>query len=1061
MPTTLYSLTESLGKIRRPFYAQLLFVALAFAAMAVSGSLYVENMLRNHLRKEATAQLAETRFQINALLLEPATALIVVANTVRAMILRGDSEDRVYEYMQSTVNAFRHKEQGFQCRSLFGYFDAFGKKYLSTSNVWTPPKDYDFTTRPWYRTALTAGNTPALTPIYMNLDWKQHMSTYVQNIFDHKGRRLAIVCLHVPLEHIIDHVAKLRLTKGGYGVLHDEKMNIFYHPDQTAIGKNGRELPGQLASFADEVAAGGDLFARENTNYQGEITVTFSMRLENGWIVYAVTPKDEYYQELYDMRFMLGLLGALLTAAVSVILWSLNLKKEKADARTRIMLDTTPLCTTFWNKEGKIIDCNQEAVKLFALADKQEYLDRFYQLSPEYQPCGRRSDELAKERVNKTLEEGYLRFEWMHQKQNGEPVPCEVTLVRVMHKDNFIVLGYIRDLREFKAMLSEMRRIDVAEAGNRAKSVFLARMSHEIRTPLNAILGIAEIQLQNATLGQEAREAFGRMHTAGYTLLCIINDLLDLSRIEAGKLELTPVRYDLAKLIRDTAQQNILRIDSKPIRLKLETAADLPAELFGDELRIKQILNNLLSNAFKYTHEGVVTLSVSATYGQGKEEPDVTLVCRVSDTGQGMTAEQVSRLFDEYSRFNQEANRDIEGVGLGMNITQHLIHLMNGEILVESAPGKGSTFTVRLPQGSVGPGMLAMQPEAGPQDFCADSAPHMQAAHIAREPMPYGSVLLVDDMEINLYVGTGLLAPYGLSVDTAASGLEAIGKIRDGKVYDVVFMDHMMPDMDGVETTKILREMGYARPIVALTANAVVGQQEMFLASGFDDFVSKPIDSRRLDAVLKRLIRGKQPPEASEAAYRTQRGGPDADEGAPRSSVDPELGRVFALDAEKAATALEAVCAHQFHRDGDMRLFVVNVHAMRSALANIGETELAATAFMLEQAGRKEDLGILTAETPAFLSALWAVIEKTAPGEADGGSGAADEDPAYLREKLLAVQAACATYDKKAAKDALAGLRQKAWSRPTRRQIDIIAGHLLHSDFRAAAGMAERVVRTI
>jgi CheY-like chemotaxis protein len=249
----------------------------------------------------------------------------------------------------------------------------------------------------------------------------------------------------------------------------------------------------------------------------------------------------------------------------------------------------------------------------------------------------------------------------------------------------------------------------------------------------------------------------------------------------------------------------------------------------------------------------------------------------------------------------------------------------------------------------------------------------MKATQIVREPMPYGSVLLVDDLETNLYVGKGLLAPYGLSVDVALSGAEAIDKIRGGKTYDVVFMDHMMPEMDGVQATKILRELGYARPIVALTANAVVGQEEMFLANGFDEFLSKPIDIRRMNLLLNRLVRDRRPPETPEAALR-ERG--TAGAGAPQA--DPELVRMFIRDAEKAVAVLEETCGRSFSRD-DLRSFVVQAHAAKSALANIGESGLSAVALRLELAGQTEDLDVLAAETPAFVNALRAVIEKMTP----------------------------------------------------------------------------------
>jgi len=542
-------------------------------------------------------------------------------------------------------------------------------------------------------------------------------------------------------------------------------------------------------------------------------------------------------------------------------------------------------------------------------------------------------------------------------------------------------------------------------------------------------------------------------------LLSIINDLLDLSKIEAGKMELLNNEYEVASLVSDVVQLNIMRIESKPIEFELHIDEHMPAHMMGDELRVKQILNNLLSNAFKYTAAGKVMMSVTSEAHENNDA-EIVLVATVNDTGPGMTKEQIRQLFDEYSRFHLEANRMTEGTGLGMSITRNLAQLMNGDIFVESTPGEGSTFTVRIPQGRFDPDMLGREKAENLRHFRAHSKTQMQRAQITFEPMPYGSILIVDDVEMNLYVAKGLLAPYGLKIDTADNGFTAIEKIKHGETYDVVFMDHMMPGLDGIEATKILRGMGYDRPIVALTANAVAGQADIFLKSGFNDFVSKPVDIRLLNGVLNKLIRDTPPPEVIEAA-RQQKIGRSAGDSSLHPSMELQLAKAFARDAEKAVITLEAICANQYRRGADMQMYVINAHAMKSVLANIGETELAAVAQGLEQAGRKMDLATMSAETPAFLDALRAMIKKVEPKEEDEGSETSEttEDQAYLREKLVAMQAACAAYDKKAAKDALAELSQKKWSRPTKKQLDTIVEHLLDSDFEEAASVAKQMIQ--
>ena len=403
-------------------------------------------------------------------------------------------------------------------------------------------------------------------------------------------------------------------------------------------------------------------------------------------------------------------------------------------------------------------------------------------------------------------------------------------------------------------MLKEMEA--ASQAASRSKSVFLANMSHEIRTPLNAILGITELLLQRASLPTETAEGLEKIYSSSELLLGVLNDILDFSKIAADKIDIMPGRYKVANMIGDTMRLNMMRINNKSVDFELHIDENIPANLVGDIFRIKQILNNLLSNAFKYTAAGKVTLSVTAEAIPGKEE--VMLVFVVRDTGCGMTKTQLGNIYEEYARFNHGGNIAIEGTGLGLLITQSLVNRMNGEIHIESEPGGGSIFSIRLPQKTVDMEALGKATAAKLRNFRTNYQPIKKKRQLAREPMPYGSVLIVDDVEMNLYVAEGLMKPYKLQTDTAMSGWEAIEKIQSGKVYDIVFMDHMMPEMDGMETTKYLRDMGYNAPIVALTANAVTGQADVFLQNGFDDFIPKPIDIRQLNSVLNKLIRDKQ-----------------------------------------------------------------------------------------------------------------------------------------------------------------------------------------------------------
>jgi signal transduction histidine kinase/CheY-like chemotaxis protein len=608
-----------------------------------------------------------------------------------------------------------------------------------------------------------------------------------------------------------------------------------------------------------------------------------------------------------------------------------------------------------------------------------------------------------------------------------------------------VVLASILSVILWRINLSKKK----VDAESKQKSDFLAKMSHEIRTPMSAILGITEIQLQDRSLREDLREALGKIYNSGDLLLGIINDILDFSKIEAGKMELVPVKYYVSSMVNDIVQLNKIKYENKPIVFKLQVDELLPAELFGDELRIKQILNNLLSNAFKYTEKGEVLLSVSVEQTR-VVSTNATIIFKVCDTGQGMTQDQIHKVFDEYSRFNLEANRTTQGTGLGMSITRNLVFMMEGTISVDSSPGKGTIVTIKLPQRIEGAAAaIGKETAEALQQFKMSSVSQIEKSQITYDPMPYGSVLVVDDVETNLYVAKGLLSPYELAIDTAVSGFETIDKVKAGGVYDIIFMDHMMPKMDGIETTKILREMGYNRPIIALTANALVGQAEMFMRNGFDGFISKPIDVRQLNATLNKMVRDKQPYEVIDAARQQKAAKLAHEKTAPADS--PLTAETFVKDAKKTIATLELICKNEFRRTNDVNIFGITVHSMREALENIDETGLSKEAQKLEQAVHKKDFALIITETPAFIEALRKVCDKMSK---KAGGEPEDEDLAFLNEKLQVVRKACEEHDKQTAKTVLVELKHKTWSKLTKDLLNTIIENVLKDKFDEAANLS-------
>jgi len=385
----------------------------------------------------------------------------------------------------------------------------------------------------------------------------------------------------------------------------------------------------------------------------------------------------------------------------------------------------------------------------------------------------------------------------------------------------------------------------------KAKSSFLAKMSHEIRTPLNAVIGLTDNELRKESLVNH--DVLKKINTSGSLLLGIINDILDLSKIESGKFDLAPSEYIFADLIYDTATLNIGRAGGRPIKFKLDINGNIPRRLIGDNLRLKQLLNNLLSNAFKYTREGTVTLRASwAPEGDGAK-----IIFEVADTGIGIKEEDLKKLFAEYSQVDLKNNRGTEGTGLGLSICKGLAENMGGKVYAKSEYGKGSVFIAEIYQG------IADNTPIGKR--AADSLaaftyrPEDKTDGVEYVSLPDARVLVVDDMEINLEVASYCLEPYEMHVDCVTSGFTAVDYIKKGKIYNIIFMDHMMPGMDGIETAKAIRALKVKGadtvPIVALTANAVTGSDKMFAENGFQDFLSKPIEPDKLDAVIKKWIK--------------------------------------------------------------------------------------------------------------------------------------------------------------------------------------------------------------
>ena len=899
---------------------------------------------------------------------------------------------------------------------------------------------------------------------------------------------------------------------------------------------------------------------------------------------------------------------------------------REAHKRTELLLDAMPLSCCLINSNMNVFRCNEGTVRLFGLDSRQEFIDNFYDFSPQYQPDGQLSAESAEKNIQKAFDDGVCVFEWMHRKKDGTQLPTETTLVRIAYDDGYAVAGYVRDLREQKRMMSDIEKRDnllnvinrvamtllsatdektfeqsllqgmefigqhleadcvqiwpnevindvlhftlkhkwLSEDGlkappvaigtsipynqrwkelflrnecingpvstlpkdeddlwtslgitstitiplyyqekfwgifcvddcvksryysegevdilrsaglmlvnamnrhelilniqyaNEAKSSFLANMSHEMRTPLNAIIGLTDLSLGNEALDQESYISLEKINNAGMTLLSTVNDILDISKIESGKLVLVPAVYEIPSLLNDTVTQSIMHKGEKPIQFILDIDGSLPLQLNGDELRIKQIFNNLLSNAFKYTKEGTVELSISCA----RERDTIWMTAHIRDTGIGMQPDFLEIVFDNYTQMDTQANRKIMGTGLGLSITKMMIELMNGTISVESEYGVGSVFTVRLPQKYVSDSVIGPAMADSLKSFRYHEQKRGQASKLVRISLPYARVLIVDDVVTNLDIAKGLMKPYGMQIDCVTSGQEAVDAIRRETVrYDAIFMDHMMPGMDGVEATQIIRSIGteYAKtiPIIALTANAIAGTDEMFLGKGFQAFLSKPIDLYLLDTVIRQWVRdkdreipiaGNSSNEISEPEHGQERrvvsnrrgvldrrqantkpDGLDIDKGVERFGGDREA--YFSILHSYMVHTRPLLDSIKNITENRLDEYAITVHGIKGSSRGIFAEAVGSAAEKLEKAAEEGDFAYVSAYNDAFLNAAWKLIfelEDLLSRINTGSAKPLKERPD--KETLVKLFDACKSYNMDDVDDAIAELEKYHYS---------------------------------
>lgn len=671
---------------------------------------------------------------------------------------------------------------------------------------------------------------------------------------------------------------------------------------------------------------------------------------------------------------------------------------------------------------------------------------------------------------------------------DADGLVCAAQDIRIVGKETvgkvsnalYTIANVLSDIAYSKYQES-LTNMELKKTSN-MKSDFLANMSHEIRTPMNAVIGMAEMALRE-DLTPAAREYIGQIKSSGQTLLTIINDILDFSKIESGMMDISDVAYEPMSMINDVSNIIMTRIGSKDLELTVDVNPDLPSGLYGDNVRIKQVIVNLANNAVKFTKEGNVHVKVDF---QQTTEDRIELIVSITDTGSGIKESDMDKLFKSFQQLDSKRNRNIEGTGLGLAICRQLVTLMKGKIHVESMYGKGSTFSFvipqkvtdmhcsveKLPENTVAAGLIQSEyiaqelaidmerlgvsyerleseetlnkvRESGAGYFFVEQPLFTEAVQfflrmhpdicgvlltnyrtvrsydlpnlrVVKKPLyilglanifngkednaafsmmeaedfdfvaPKAEILVVDDNAINLTVAKGLLNPLGMKIETALSGKDAVLMVTD-KRYDIIFMDHMMPEMDGVETTRVIRRLlgdNGQVPIIALTANAVEGTAEMFISEGMNDFVTKPIEMRDMVFKLRKWL-----PQEKIEKKKKKAGAPirnmhkDGEGGQTTTDIVIE-----GLDVQKAMgflgnedlfwsvlkeyyRVIDKKCAliQQYEQKEQWRDYTVEVHALKSASRQIGATDLAYTAEQMEAAGNAENAALIHKITPGML----------------------------------------------------------------------------------------------
>ncbi len=947
-------------------------IAVFVAVVIVTYNVLLLNSMNENMINTGQISAERSAKIVDSFLSDCSNALSIAEYTLDDLIVSGAPDEEILDFMIQQDASLKNTI-GSETTKLYSLI---GGRIFDGKQCKIRIPDYVPAERPWYKKAMADKGNFVLVDPYKDVHTGNILMTIAKTMSDGES----IVMFDVSLEHIQQVIEQQSASSTNLTeMVLDSTYSVVAHSDTEELGKSYLEETGTVGTAIAAKMAG---FEEQyfDVSFGGHAYTAYIVPVHGGWVsVSAVATSDEY-MPIRIMFLVSIIISVLLFATVVYILIRTGRKEILAERLNSQLSSAADIYLSL--SDIDIINNSLIQIKNF----NPRFLTQFTPDESDVQETFNRIMESMPDTPSKQAAIDFVDLSTLEERLAGKG---NLVLEYQSHGYRWVRARFVESQRTSDGKLSHVlwmledidaekkdreKLIDISEravAANEAKSSFLSNMSHEIRTPINAVLGMNEMVLRESN--DPAVLSYSEsIRTAGNTLLGLINDILDFSKIEAGKMEIIPVDYDLATVFSDLVGMIQTRLDNKGLMLITDFDSTMPHLLHGDEVRIKQVITNILTNAAKYTEKGSVTFS--ATYEKLPDEPDcIMLKIAVKDTGIGIRQEDMAKLFSKFERIEEERNRNVEGTGLGMNITQRLLEMMDSRLDVSSVYGEGSTFGFSLKQ------QVRKWDELGNYEEAHRSSIASRTKYHEKFTAPDAHILVVDDTVMNLLVFTSLLKSTQVKIDTAESGDDGILLALKNK-YDIIFLDHMMPQKDGIETLREIKasESGPNRdtPMICLTANAISGAREKYIEAGFTDYLTKPIESAKLEEMICEYL----PPEKLRAAVTVKPKEP------PKAVIPDAVFNIIELDAVQGINNagseeayLELLRAYSemmnVHLDkmthywlcGDIENTTVMLHSLKGASRTIGAEQIRRYARRLENAGNKGNIDVINKEMDDLL----------------------------------------------------------------------------------------------